>query len=119
MLKKAKPGHWRYLALAPLLLLLNGCAKHSAWWIFNPQGVGAKASYDYMMIDVVVMLSIVGITALLIVWFMWKYHKGKNRGSYDGKVGAFQQAGSGFLGYSYSGRSVSVLGGSRTWQFCR
>ncbi|MBN2679613.1 COX aromatic rich motif-containing protein [Acidithiobacillus montserratensis] len=85
MLKKAKPGHWRYLALAPLLLLLNGCAKHSAWWIFNPQGVGAKASYDYMMIDVVVMLSIVGITALLIVWFMWKYHKGKNRGSYDGK----------------------------------
>ena len=74
------------LALVPLLALsLAGCAKHSPWWIFNPRGVGAHASYIYMMIDVGVMLAIVGITALLIVWFMWKYRKGSNRGQYDGK----------------------------------
>ena len=75
----------RYVALAPLLLLLNGCATHSIWWIFDPRGVGAKASFDYMMIDVVVMLGIVGLTGIMIVWFMWRYHKGKNRGTYDGK----------------------------------
>ena len=27
----------RYVALAPLLLLLNGCATHSIWWIFDPR----------------------------------------------------------------------------------
>ncbi len=70
---------------AGIPLLLTGCAKHSPWWIFNPKGVGAQASYDYMMIDVAVMLAIVGITALLIVWFLWKYRKGANRGKYDGK----------------------------------
>ncbi|MDD2748602.1 MAG: COX aromatic rich motif-containing protein [Acidithiobacillus sp.] len=85
MLKKAKLSHLRYLAIVPLLLLLNGCAKHSIWWIFNPKGVGAHASFIYMMIDVAVMLAIVGVTAILIVWFMWKYQKGKNRGTYDGK----------------------------------
>ncbi|MEY2340840.1 cytochrome c oxidase subunit II [Acidithiobacillus sp. IBUN Pt1247-S3] len=77
---------WGRFALAPALaLLLTGCAKHSAWWIFNPRGVGAHASFIYMMIDVGVMLAIVGITALLIIWFMWKYRKGSNRGKYDGK----------------------------------
>ncbi len=85
MLIKTRFWRLRYVVLAPLLLMLNGCAKNSVWWIFNPQGVGAKASYDYMMIDVAVMLAIVSITAILIVWFMWKYHKGKNRGQYDGK----------------------------------
>ncbi|MBU2755036.1 ubiquinol oxidase subunit II [Acidithiobacillus sp. CV18-2] len=73
-------------ALAPALTLpLAGCAKGSPWWIFDPKGVGAHASFIYMMIDVGVMLAIVGVTALLIVWFMWKYRKGSNRGAYDGK----------------------------------
>ncbi|PKY11589.1 cytochrome ubiquinol oxidase subunit II [Acidithiobacillus marinus] len=85
MLHKMKYIRWRYWMFAPLLLLLNGCAKHSAWWIFDPKGIGAHASFIYMMVDVGVMLSIVGITAILIVWFMWRYQKGKNRGAYDGK----------------------------------
>ncbi|WP_308388750.1 ubiquinol oxidase subunit II [Acidithiobacillus sp. AMEEHan] len=74
------------LAFVPAMALsLSGCARHSPWWIFDPKGVGASASYTYMMIDVVVMLSIVGITALLIVWFLWKYRKGNKHADYDGK----------------------------------
>ncbi|MDA8153500.1 MAG: hypothetical protein M0003_12485, partial [Acidithiobacillus sp.] len=53
--------HWVGVGLLPLAL--NGCAKHSIWWIFNPKGVGAHASFIYMMIDVAVMLAIVGVTA--------------------------------------------------------
>jgi cytochrome o ubiquinol oxidase subunit 2 len=40
----------------------------------------ADTNLKYMIIDVLVMGAIVGITALLVVWFMWRYHKGKNRG---------------------------------------
>ncbi len=83
--RKTRWIRWfRYLLLAPISLLLNGCSGHSVWWIFDPQGVGAQASYHYMMIDVGVMLSIVGLTAIMILWFMWRYKKGKGRGKYDG-----------------------------------
>lgn len=72
---------WRYVALAPVLLL-GGCA-NSPYWIFNPKGLMADTNLFYLIVDVVVMGAIVGLTALLVVWFMWRYQKGKNRGKYD------------------------------------
>ncbi|MEL5848119.1 MAG: ubiquinol oxidase subunit II [Candidatus Igneacidithiobacillus chanchocoensis] len=75
----------RFASVPGLALTLSGCARHSPWWIFDPKGVGASASYTYMMIDVGVMLAIVGITALLIIWFLWKYRKGNKHADYDGK----------------------------------
>ncbi|MGC9217253.1 ubiquinol oxidase subunit II [Acidithiobacillus sp.] len=75
----------RYAALLSSMFFLSGCARHSPWWIFDPKGVGARASYNYMMIDVAVMLGIVGLTAIMIVWFMVRYRKGGGTGKYDGK----------------------------------
>lgn len=75
----------RFASVPGLALTLSGCARHSPWWIFDPKGVGASASYTYMMIDVGVMLAIVGITALLIIWFLWKYRKSNKHADYDGK----------------------------------
>ncbi len=72
---------WRAAALAPILLL-GGCA-HNPYWIFDPKGIMAKTNLFYMIVDVVIMGAIVGLTALLVVWFMWRYQKGKNRGKYD------------------------------------
>ncbi len=72
---------WRYIALAPILLL-DGCAGNP-YWIFNPKGLMADSDLFYLMVDVAVMGVIVGLTALLVVWFMWRYQKGKNRGAYD------------------------------------
>lgn len=75
---------WR--RAAPWMALLAGLwssqANAGIFWIFDPKGVMADTNLKYMIIDVLVMGAIVGITALLVVWFMWRYHKGKNRGSY-------------------------------------
>ncbi|MCL5980012.1 MAG: COX aromatic rich motif-containing protein [Gammaproteobacteria bacterium] len=73
----------RYLALAPLLLL-SGCSTQG-FWLFDPKGPMANASLYYMTIDVAVMLGIVGITALMIMWFMWRYRKAHGKGKYDPK----------------------------------
>ncbi len=72
---------WRYAAFAPVLLL-SGCA-HNPYWIFNPKGLMADTNLSYFIVDVVIMGAIVGLTALLVIWFMWRYQKGKNRGKYD------------------------------------
>ncbi|MEB8603762.1 ubiquinol oxidase subunit II, partial [Acidithiobacillus ferriphilus] len=72
---------WRYAALAPILLL-DGCAGNP-YWIFDPKGLMADTSLFYLLVDVGIMGTIVGLTALLVVWFMWRYQKGKNRGKYD------------------------------------
>lgn len=66
-----------------LAALWAGIANAGIFWIFDPQGKMAATNLRYMVIDVVVMGAIVGLTALLVIWFMWKYSKGKNRGKYD------------------------------------
>ena len=71
----------RHAALAPILLL-SGCAG-SPFWIFDPKGLMADTNLFYLLVDVGIMASIVGVTALLVIWFMWRYQKGKNRGKYD------------------------------------
>ncbi len=58
-------------------------ANANIFWIFDPKGVMAETNLHYLIIDVLIMGGIVGITTLLTIWFMWKYHKGKNRGAYD------------------------------------
>ncbi|WP_414041057.1 COX aromatic rich motif-containing protein [Acidithiobacillus sp. M4-SHS-6] len=72
---------WRAVALAPILLL-SGCASNT-FWIFDPKGIMAKTNLFYLIVDVLIMGAIVGLTALLVIWFMWRYQKGKNRGKYD------------------------------------
>lgn len=72
---------WRFAVIAPMLFL-GGCA-HNPYWIFNPKGVMAATDFSYLIMDVVIMGGVVVLTALLVMWFMWRYHKGKNRGKYD------------------------------------
>lgn len=41
----------------------------------------ADTNLFYLLVDVGIMGSIVGLTALLVIWFMWRYQKGKTGGN--------------------------------------
>ncbi len=77
--KKQLAGIWGGPAL---LGLWASTANASVFWLFDPKGVMADTDLYYMIVDLLTMGAIVGVTALLVIWFMWRYHKGKNRGSY-------------------------------------
>ncbi len=76
---KRLAGIWGCLGF---LGLWANTANAGVFWLFDPKGVMADTDLYYMLVDVLTMGAIVGTTALLVIWFMWRYHKGKNRGSY-------------------------------------
>lgn len=64
------------------LFLLSGCVPRR-FVLFHPHGPVAGAELHYMGIDVLVMSGVVGFTALLVAFFLWRYRKSSGRGRYD------------------------------------
>lgn len=76
------PGALRYLALTPLLFL-GGCSTEH-YWLLNPKGPISAAELNYLILDVAIMLIIIIPTALMIMWFLWRYRaNARNKAQYD------------------------------------
>lgn len=71
---------WRLWVLATPLAL-GGCARHG-FRLFDPAGPVARASLDFTIADVAVMMCIIAPTGLAIAWFLWRYRRGRNA-AYD------------------------------------
>lgn len=69
-------------AMAPAgLLLLDGCSFRQ-FWVLDPRGPVAEASFYSIIVDVAAMLLIIGPTTLLILWCIWRYRKTTGKGAY-------------------------------------
>ena len=68
--------------LTPLsLLLLDGCSFRQ-FWVLEPRGPVARASFASILVDVGAMMLIIGPTTLLILWCIWRYRKSHGKGAY-------------------------------------
>ena len=63
------------------LLALGGCSLQQ-FWVLQPRGPVAEASFYSLIVDVAAMMLIIGPTTLLILWCIWRYRKATARGAY-------------------------------------
>ena len=68
--------------LMPMLLLgLDGCSGRQ-FWVLDPRGPVARASFYSLIVDVGAMMLIIGPTTLLMLWCIWRYRKSNGKGAY-------------------------------------
>lgn len=72
------------LALLSPLWLLSGCTTRH-FWLFHPRGPVAGTEMHIMGIDVLILLLIVVPTALLLIWFLWRYRASRKDSTYAPK----------------------------------
>ena len=63
------------------LLSLDGCSLQQ-FWVLQPRGPVAEASFTSLIVDVAAMMLIIGPTTLLILWCIWRYRKAAAKGAY-------------------------------------
>ncbi len=63
------------------LLLLDGCGSRQ-FWVLEPRGPVARASFHALLIDVGVMMLIIGPTTILLLWCLWRYRRSTGHGAY-------------------------------------
>lgn len=82
-----RKNSWRAVrALAAATsLLLAGCGRKAGLVLMHPKGPIAAAELHFTTIDVSIMLAIIVPTAILTIWFMWRYRATNRKAKYDGK----------------------------------
>ena len=62
-------------------LSLAGCSLRQ-FWVLQPRGPVADASFYSLIVDVAAMMLIIGPTTLLILWCIWRYRKTNKNSAY-------------------------------------
>ena len=79
------PRYFRWLASLGLPvagLLLSGCHRSSIS-LLRPDGPIAATEVHAMAVNVTIMLGVIIPTALLIIWFLWRYRASSGKGRHD------------------------------------